>query len=75
MIFQGGVIETHITCNFQGKGGSGPPVPPSGSALGVYFCFELTLWYSFLAILTQFGPILSGCFPTIDRNKEHTVNP
>ena len=35
--FQGGSycllsIETHITCDFQG-GGSGPPVPPSGSAL------------------------------------------
>ena len=26
-------IETHITCDFPG-GGSGPPVPPSGSALG-----------------------------------------
>ena len=26
-------IETHITCNFPGGGGSGPPVPPSGSAL------------------------------------------
>ena len=25
-------IETHITCDFPG--GSGPPVPPSGSALG-----------------------------------------
>ena len=25
-------IETHITCDFPG-GGSGPPVPPSGSAL------------------------------------------
>ena len=24
-------IETHITCDFPG--GSGPPVPPSGSAL------------------------------------------
>ena len=36
--FQGGggsnslfPIETHITCDFSG--GSGPPVPPSGSAL------------------------------------------
>ena len=27
-------IETHITCDFPGGGGgSGPPVPPSGSAL------------------------------------------
>ena len=25
-------IETHISCDFPG--GSGPPVPPSGSALG-----------------------------------------
>ena len=25
-------LETHITCDFPG--GSGPPVPPSGSALG-----------------------------------------
>ena len=38
--FQGGggsnslfPIETHITCDFPGGGGSGPPVPPSGSAL------------------------------------------
>ena len=28
-------IETHITCDFPGGGGSGPPVPPSGSALAV----------------------------------------
>ena len=41
-LFQGGggtnclfPIETHITCDFTGGGGSGPPVPPSGSALGV----------------------------------------
>ena len=27
-------IETHITCDFPG--GSGPPVPPSGSALEVH---------------------------------------
>ena len=29
--FQGGggfPIETHITCDFPGGGGSGPPVPP-----------------------------------------------
>ena len=26
-------IETHITCDFP-VGGSGPPVPPCGSALG-----------------------------------------
>ena len=26
-------IETHITCDFPGGGGSGPLVPPSGSAL------------------------------------------
>ena len=26
-------IETHITCDFPGGDGSGPPVPPSGSAL------------------------------------------
>ena len=26
-------IETYITCDFPGGGGSGPPVPPSGSAL------------------------------------------
>ena len=26
-------IETHMTCDFPG--GSGPPVPPSGSALGM----------------------------------------
>ena len=26
-------IETHITCDFSGGGGSGTPVPPSGSAL------------------------------------------
>ena len=37
--FQGGgsnclfPIETHITCDFPG--GSGPPVPPSGSALAL----------------------------------------
>ena len=42
-IFQGGgggsnclfPIETHITCDFPGGGGSGPPVPPSGSALAL----------------------------------------
>ena len=28
-------IQTHITCGFPG-GGSGPPVPPSGSALEEY---------------------------------------
>ena len=40
--FQGGggsncifPIETHITCDFPG--GSGPPVPPSGSALVLLF--------------------------------------
>ena len=45
-IFQGGVqlfqggsnclfpIETHVICDFPG--GSGPPVPPSGSALGYH---------------------------------------
>ena len=27
------LIETHITCDFPG--GSGPPVPPSGSALDI----------------------------------------
>ena len=27
-------IETHITCDFPG--GSGPPVPPSGSALEIH---------------------------------------
>ena len=37
-LFQGGSnclfpIETHITCDFPG--GSGPPVPPSGSALAL----------------------------------------
>ena len=39
-LFQGGggsnclfPIETHITCDFPGGEGSGPPVPPSGSAL------------------------------------------
>ena len=33
-IFSRGVpIATHITCDFP-EGGSGPPVPPSGSALG-----------------------------------------
>ena len=37
--FQGGSnclfpIETHILCDFPG--GSGPPVPPSGSALDLY---------------------------------------
>ena len=26
-------IESHITCDFPGGGGSGPSVPPSGSAL------------------------------------------
>ena len=26
-------METHITCDFPGGGGSGPPVSPSGSAL------------------------------------------
>ena len=31
-------IETHITCDFPGGGGSGPPVPPSGSAL---VCYDL----------------------------------
>ena len=31
-------IETHITCDFPGGGGwSGPPVPPSGSALAVWY--------------------------------------
>ena len=38
-LFRGGSnrlfpIETHITCEFPGGGGSGPPVPLSGSALG-----------------------------------------
>ena len=33
-------LETHITCDFPG--GSGPPVPPSGSALG-YDCISMDL--------------------------------
>ena len=28
-------IETHITCNFRGGGGSGPPITPSGSSHGL----------------------------------------
>ena len=28
-------IETHITCDFPGGGGSGPPITPSGSAHGL----------------------------------------
>ena len=28
-------IETHITCDFPGEGGSGPPITPSGSAHGL----------------------------------------
>ena len=28
-------IETHITCDFWGGGGSGPPITPSGSAHGL----------------------------------------
>ena len=35
-------IETHITCDFPG-GGSGPPVPPSGSALVFYVFFTFIL--------------------------------
>ena len=41
----GGPIETHITititCDFQG--GSGPPIPPSGSAHG--HCCILAFWH------------------------------
>ena len=33
-------IETHITCDFPG--GSGPPVPPSGSALVLFAMFVRT---------------------------------
>ena len=29
-------IETHTTSDFPGEGGSGPPVPPSGSALALF---------------------------------------
>ena len=25
-------LETHITCDFTGGGGSRPPIPPSGTA-------------------------------------------
>ena len=28
-------IETLITCDFPGEGGSGPPITPSGSAHGL----------------------------------------
>ena len=28
-------IETHITCDYPGGGGSGPPVTPCGSAHGL----------------------------------------
>ena len=28
-------IKTHITCDFPGGGGSGPPITPSGSAHGL----------------------------------------
>ena len=35
-------IETHITCDFPGGAGSGPPVPPSGSAL---VCQQVVRWY------------------------------
>ena len=38
-------IETHITCDIPG-GGSGPPVPPSGSALGF-----INFGYSFQNLL------------------------
>ena len=50
--FQGGgsnclfPIETHITCDFPGGGGSGSPVPPSGSALAevkLKNCFQYVL--------------------------------
>ena len=51
--FQGGSnclfpIETHITCDFPG-GGSGPPVPPSGSALAPITgkIGDISLLYSF----------------------------
>ena len=35
--------RNHLTCGFPGGGGSGPPVPPSGSALemGIFFLFFL----------------------------------
>ena len=40
-------IETHITCNFPG--GSGPPIPPSGSAHGdVFPCWVVLYVYGFL---------------------------
>ena len=41
-------IETHITCDFPGGGGSGPPVPLSGSTLeglGEMTCFSAGLHY------------------------------
>ena len=31
-------IETHITCDFPGGGGSGPPVPPLDPHLLVFIC-------------------------------------
>ena len=41
--FQGGggvqmliSIETHITCDFQGGGGSGPPIPPLDRHMRVF---------------------------------------
>ena len=35
--------------------------------------FKNILGYSFLVILAQYGPILSVCFPSFNRNKERTV--
>ena len=29
-------IETHITCDFQGGGGSGPPIPPLDRHMRVF---------------------------------------
>ena len=45
-------IETHITCDFSG--GSGPPVPPSGSAL-VILCIVL---YLHLDFFSKLGPTI-----------------
>ena len=58
-------IETHITCDFPGGGGSGPPVPPSGSALGAPFD-TVTLQYSNYKHYKQNGKWCGFCQRTTD---------
>ena len=66
-------IETHITCDFPGGGGSGPPVPPSGSALAVCLSVLLMNKTSINSLIFYFDKakqknVCSGCMKKIYQN-------